>query len=61
MNTTDTIAAPASAISGAVAVIRISGELALDAAQKVWRGKAKLDAPENIRKMLLGKVGNAPT
>ena len=61
MNTTDTIAAPASAISGAVAVIRISGERALAAAQSVWYGKAKLDAPENIRKMLLGKVGNAPT
>ena len=61
MNTTDTIAAPASAISGAVAVIRISGERALAAAQRVWHGKAKPDAPENIRKMLLGKVGNAPT
>ena len=61
MNTTDTIAAPASAVSGAVAVIRLSGERALDAAKAVWRGRAKLDAPENIRKMLLGKVGNAPT
>ena len=61
MNTTDTIAAPASAISGAVAVIRISGEHALDAAKAVWHGKAKLDAPENIRKMLLGRVGKAPT
>ena len=46
MNTTDTIAAPASAVSGAVAVIRISGERALAAAQAVWHGKAKLDAPE---------------
>ena len=61
MNTTDTIAAPASAISGAVAVIRISGERALPVAEAVWQGKAKLDAPENLRKMLLGKVGNAPT
>ena len=61
MNTTDTIAAPASAITGAVAVIRISGERALAAAKTVWHGKAELDAPGNIRKMLLGKVGNAPT
>ena len=61
MNTTDTIAAPASAVTGAVAVIRISGPDALAAAKQVWRGRSALDAPENIRKMLLGKVGDAPT
>ena len=61
MNTTDTIAAPASAVTGAGAVIRISGPDALAAANQVWRGRSALDAPENIRKMLLGKVGDAPT
>ena len=61
MNTSDTIAAFASAVEGAVAVIRLSGPDALAAAKKVWRGPSRPDAPENIRKMLLGKVGNAPT
>jgi len=61
MNTSDTIAAFASAITGAVAVVRISGSDALAAAKKVWRGGAELNAPGNIRKMLLGKVGDAPT
>ena len=60
MNTTDTIAAPASAVTGAVAIIRLSGPDALRAAMKIWRGKRGLSAPENIRRMLLGKVGDAP-
>ena len=61
MNTTDTIAAPASAVTGAVAVIRLSGPDALAAAKRVWRGRSDLDDPKNIRKLLLGKVGDAPT
>ncbi|MBP5531388.1 MAG: tRNA uridine-5-carboxymethylaminomethyl(34) synthesis GTPase MnmE [Lentisphaeria bacterium] len=61
MNTSDTIAAFASAVEGAVAVIRLSGPDALAAAKKIWRGRSAPDAPENIRKMLLGKVGGAPT
>ena len=61
MNTIDTIAAPASAVTGAVAVIRISGPDALAAANRVWRGRSRLDDPANIRRMLLGKVGDAPT
>lgn len=61
MNTADTIAAPASAVTGAVAVIRISGPDALAAANRVWRGRSRLDEPGNIRRMLLGKVGDAPT
>ena len=61
MNTTDTIAAPASAVTGAVAVIRLSGPEALAAAKRVWRGRSRLDDPANQRKMLLGKVGDAPT
>ena len=60
MNTTDTIAAPASGTGGAVTIIRISGPDALSAAAAVWQGKGRLDAPENCRKMLLGKIGNDP-
>jgi len=60
MNTTDTIAAPASAISGAVAIIRLSGSEALSIARRIWHGRRDPGAPENIRKMLLGKVGDAP-
>ena len=60
MNTTDTIAAPATGIDGAVAIIRLSGPEALSAACRIWRGNARPDAPGNIRRMLLGKVGNAP-
>ena len=60
MNTTDTIAAPATGIDGAVAIIRLSGPEALSAVCRIWRGNARPDAPGNIRRMLLGKVGNAP-
>ena len=60
MNTTDTIAAPASSVTGAIAIIRLSGPDALRAASKIWRGKRALGAPENLRRMLLGKVGDAP-
>ncbi len=60
MNTSDTIAAPASAISGAVVVIRISGPGALAAAGALWRGRSRLDDPSNLRRMLLGKIGRAP-
>ena len=60
MNTCDTIAAPATGMDGAVAIIRLSGPGALAAAKKIWRGRSKLDGPENLRKMLLGKVGSAP-
>ncbi|MBQ6352819.1 MAG: hypothetical protein IJJ28_06095 [Lentisphaeria bacterium] len=56
MNTTDTIAAPASAISGAVAIIRLSGSEALSIARRIWHGRRDPGAPENIRKMLQGKV-----
>lgn len=60
MNTTDTIAAPASGTGGAVTIIRISGPRALAVAGEVWQGRASLSAPENCRKMLLGKIGNDP-
>ncbi len=56
MNTVDTIAAPATAIGGAISVIRISGPDAIAVANRVWRGKTAL-GPGNDRKMQLGKVG----
>ena len=61
MNTADTIAAFASAVTGAVAVIRISGPGSLAVAKQVWRGRARLDEPATNRRMRLGKVGDAPT
>ena len=38
MNTTDTICAPATAIGGAIAVIRIAGPDTWPMLQKVWQG-----------------------
>ncbi len=60
MNTTDTIAAPASAIGGAITVIRISGPEALRIGNAVWQGKTPLDA-KSARVMKLGKIGVEPT
>ena len=60
MNTTDTIAAPASAVGGAVTVIRISGPEALTVLKKVWQGKNDPGKESNFRKMLLGNVKGDP-
>ncbi|MBR2372942.1 MAG: tRNA uridine-5-carboxymethylaminomethyl(34) synthesis GTPase MnmE [Lentisphaeria bacterium] len=60
MNTTDTIAAPASAVGGAVTVIRISGTESLAVLKKVWNGKNDPGKEENFRKMLLGNVKGDP-
>lgn len=60
MNTIDTIVAPASGIGGAVTVIRISGREALACGNAVWRGRAPL-GPENVRRMMLGRIGGEPT
>ena len=60
MNTTDTIVAPASAVGGAVTVIRLSGPGALDAANRVWRGVRPLTAAE-ARKMRLGEAAGDQT
>ncbi|MBO5307834.1 MAG: tRNA uridine-5-carboxymethylaminomethyl(34) synthesis GTPase MnmE [Lentisphaeria bacterium] len=57
MNTFDNITAPASALGGAVTVIRISGPDALEIANKVWHGNVPLSSL-NRRKMLLGTAGN---
>ena len=42
MNTVDTIAAVATAPGGAINIVRISGDHALEAAQHVWHGKQQL-------------------
>ena len=60
MNTTDTIAAPATGIGGAVTIIRVSGPHSVEYASRVWQGKRSLLDAEP-RKMYLGKVGGDPT
>ena len=60
MNQSDNIAAPASAVGGAVTVIRLSGPEVLNIANTVWQGRTPLSAA-NARKMLLGKVAGDPT
>ena len=60
MNQSDNIAAPASAIGGAVTVIRLSGPQVLEIANKVWQGKKPLSAA-NVRRMMLGEVAGDPT
>ena len=57
MNTVDTIAAVATAPGGAINIVRISGDHALEAAQHVWHGKQQLNK-NNARKMLYGMIGN---
>ena len=54
MNTTDNIAAPATAVGGAVTVIRLAGPDVLAIANKVWQGKTLSE--KNVRRMMLGKV-----
>ena len=59
MNTSDTIAAPATAIGGAVTIIRIAGPGALTAGNTVWHGRRPLSGAD-ARKMQLGKIGGDP-
>ena len=54
MNTQDNIAAPATAVGGAVNIIRLSGPGVLDIANKIWQGTPL--SKDNVRKMILGKV-----
>ena len=58
MNTSDTICAPATAVGGAITVIRVSGGKALDIGNMLWRGRHLLSV-ENRRRMLLGNVIDA--
>lgn len=60
MNQSDNIAAPASAVGGAVTVIRLSGPEVLEIANKVWHGKKTLSAA-NARRMMLGTAAGDPT
>ena len=60
MNQSDNIAAPASAVGGAVTVIRLSGPGVLQIANSVWKGKKPLSAA-NVRRMMLGEVSGDPT
>jgi len=55
---TDTIAAFATALGGAVAVIRISGPQAVELAHRVWTGTAPLTSPP-FRVLRLGSARNA--
>lgn len=56
MNTVDTIAALASGVNGAIAVLRLSGSDALKIAHRLIGGNIHLDG-ENTRKMLLVRIG----
>ena len=60
MNQSDNIAAPASAVGGAVTVIRLSGPDVLQIANRVWKGKKPLSSA-NVRRMMLGEVAGDPT
>jgi tRNA modification GTPase len=60
MNQADNIAAPASAVGGAVTVIRLSGPDVLQIANNVWKGKKPLSS-SNVRRMMLGEVSGDPT
>ncbi len=55
MNTVDTIAALASGVNGAIAVIRLSGDKSLEIAHRLI-GKVRLDG-KNTRKMMLVRIG----
>ena len=59
MNTSDTIAAPASGTGGAITVLRISGPKAVEIADMVWKGSRTLAGAEP-RKMYLGRIGMDP-
>jgi tRNA modification GTPase len=52
----DTICAAATAIGGALTVIRISGADALAVATKLWRGHSAPSEAHNYRRLLLGKL-----
>ncbi|MGN0867241.1 MAG: tRNA uridine-5-carboxymethylaminomethyl(34) synthesis GTPase MnmE [Oligosphaeraceae bacterium] len=57
----DTICAPATAPGGAVTILRLSGPRSLAVARRLWEGERALDAPENARRLLLGRMGDGRT
>ncbi len=56
VSTQDTICAPATAPGGAVAILRLSGPQSLAVARRLWQGDRSLEAPENARRLLLGRL-----
>ncbi len=54
----DTICAPATAPGGAVSILRLSGPQSLSVARRLWSGERDLGAPENARRLLLGRLGD---
>jgi len=56
MNTHENICALSTGVSGAIAIVRISGDGACGIGNAVWQGKELLSSA-NARKMLLGKIG----
>ncbi|MBR7126971.1 MAG: tRNA uridine-5-carboxymethylaminomethyl(34) synthesis GTPase MnmE [Lentisphaeria bacterium] len=55
MNTIDNICALATGTTGAISIIRLSGENVLEIGNKMWQGKELLSF-QNRRKMLLGNL-----
>ncbi len=55
MDTIDTISAICTGIGGAIGIIRISGNKALEIGNNIWQGSQKL-SDKNVRKMLLGNL-----
>jgi len=55
----DTICAPATAVGGAVAIIRLSGPNSVEIAEKLWQGKKKLCALAP-RILALGQLARSP-
>ncbi len=53
-----TICALATAVGGAVAILRISGPQALAVGQRVWRGRKALGGKADNRRLLLGSAVN---
>lgn len=58
MSGSDTIFAPATALGGALAVLRISGSQSLAIALKLWHGRANPGDPCNFRRLLLGRLAD---
>ncbi len=56
MDTGDTICALATAVGGAIAIVRMDGPQSCAVLRKVWRGRA-VPGPDRPRRMTLGAVG----
>ena len=56
MNEEDTIAAICSGVGSSVTIVRISGKMALEIGNKVWKPKSSRLCPENRRKLMFGRI-----